>query len=985
MLAEIVAAAAMAAAQAPSAATPAERTATAQAIAAEHWNRAQADVRIAEAKAIQGETKPKEALAAWQAALAAVTAAYPAGSAQQAEALNGVGASQHLSGDRDAAIKSAEQAQQIAEKLTPAQPKLTADILGNLGVFWSSKQDFAKAQDYLDRSHALRLAAYPANAPEIAWSHAERAAIAVRLGKLDVGLAEFAKADEIAEAGSRRGDPDRVSIKVRYGNSLTFSGDHRKAERVLRAAAEEARLLPETHPARTLSVDALAAEMMVQGRLSEAADLYDQSIALRRKLDGGRPEDVADSLGSLGYVRLMQERPEEAEALFLESQALFEKGGVIASGAGVLMAAGTAAARRGDKRLGFERRRKSLDIVLAQPNPHPIAVGLFKFKLADSYADLGDYKTAEAMELEAIEQIKKIRPEGHYQRLNSEITLGWIQALDGRGAEGLKRIKPAVARSVDDARLLEVAQVKTTGVQENLEPLGRSLHAAHLAGDTDFGFYMAQVLIESDAGRAAAAENARLAAGSGALAETLKRRQSLAAERVRLDGEYLRTLSGDAAKAAAIAERMKRIDTEATEAQILLDRDFPDHGALSRPLPISIADTRARLEPDEALIVPVATDEGMFVFALTRTDIAFDHAKLTRRQTRALVRRIRASLGVVGGARAAVDASGGGSTAAAGFDRQAAWELYQAIFTPGVRRVAAQAKTYVIAADPVLSTIPLSVLVTAPPQGDDADPAALRATPWLIRQAAIQWAPSIPAMRATVDRRPGGGGFFGAGAPALRGAAPVREAKAYYRNGSPDIVQVKSLPALPGANRELRAMARALGSRDSQVLTGRAATEAAVKRADFSKARVVAFATHGLVAGDLDGLAEPALVFTPPQVGTAEDDALLTASEAALLKLDADWVVLSACNTAAGTGGDAPGYTGLARSFLFAGGRTILASHWPVRDDASARLTVDTITAARTSSPAQALRAATLSLMDDRRVPDSANPAVWAPYAVVGR
>jgi CHAT domain-containing protein len=127
------------------------------------------------------------------------------------------------------------------------------------------------------------------------------------------------------------------------------------------------------------------------------------------------------------------------------------------------------------------------------------------------------------------------------------------------------------------------------------------------------------------------------------------------------------------------------------------------------------------------------------------------------------------------------------------------------------------------------------------------------------------------------------------------------------------------------------------------------------------------------------------LVFTPPVTATANDDALLTASEAALLKLDADWVVLSACNTAAGSGGDAPGYTGLARAFMFAGGRTILASHWPVRDDASARLTVDTIRASTKASPAQALRQATLRLMDDRRIADSANPAVWAPYDVIGR
>ena len=976
MIAEIAVAAALAAAQGQ---VVTGKTAPAPAVA-RPASSAEADRLMGAARAIQSETRPKEAKAAWEAALAAV----PAGSAQQAEALNGLAGAQHLGGDRDAAIKTGEQALAAAGKLSPPDDRLTAEILGNLGVFSASKQDFAKAQDYLDRSHALRLKAYPASSPQIAWSHAERAAIAIRLGRMAAGLAEFAKADGIADVAYARGAPERVGIKVRYGNSLTFVGDHRAAEKVLREAAEEARLLPETHPARTLSVDALAAEMMVQGRLTEAADLYDQSIALRRRLDGGRPEDVADAMGSLGYVRLMQERPEEAEALFLESQALFEKGGVVASSAGVLMAAGTAAARRGDKRLGFERRRKALDIVLAQPNPHPIAVGLFKFKLADSYADIGDYKAAETMETEAIEQIRKIRPEGHYQRLNSEITLGWIQALDGRGADGLKLIKPAVLRTVDDARRLEVAQVKTTGVQENLEPLGRALHAAHLAGDSEFGFYMAQVLIESDAGRAAAAENARLAAGSGALAETLRRRQVLATERVNLDAEYLRTLSGDAEKAKAIAARMQAIDAEAAAAQAILDRDFPDHSALSRPLPIAVAEARARLEPDEALIVPVATDEGMFVLALSRTDMAFEHAKLTRRQTRELVRRIRDSLGISGGVRAAVDA-GGGSSTATGFDRQAAWALYQAIFTPGVRRVAGPAKTYVIAADPVLSTIPLSVLVTAEPKGDSADPAALRATPWLIRKAAIQWAPSIPAMRATSDKRPGGGGFFGAGAPALQGAAPVREAAVYYRNGAADIVQVKSLPPLPGADGELKAIAAALGPERSQVLVGAQATETAVKAADLSQARVVAFATHGLVAGDLDGLSEPALVFTPPDTPTAQDDALLTASEAATLKLNADWVVLSACNTAAGSGRDSPGYAGLARAFILAGGRTILASHWPVRDDASARLTVDTIRNSATHKPAQALRAAALKLMQDRKVADSANPAVWAPFAVVGR
>jgi CHAT domain-containing protein len=84
------------------------------------------------------------------------------------------------------------------------------------------------------------------------------------------------------------------------------------------------------------------------------------------------------------------------------------------------------------------------------------------------------------------------------------------------------------------------------------------------------------------------------------------------------------------------------------------------------------------------------------------------------------------------------------------------------------------------------------------------------------------------------------------------------------------------------------------------------------------------FATHGLLAGESEAIlkakAEPGLILTPPKDGTPpseleEDDGLLTASEVAQLELDADWIVLSACNTAAGDKGDAEALSGLARAF----------------------------------------------------------------------
>ena len=86
---------------------------------------------------------------------------------------------------------------------------------------------------------------------------------------------------------------------------------------------------------------------------------------------------------------------------------------------------------------------------------------------------------------------------------------------------------------------------------------------------------------------------------------------------------------------------------------------------------------------------------------------------------------------------------------------------------------------------------------------------------------------------------------------------------------------------------------------------GALATERKVKRlsanGELAKYRIVHFATHGVLAGQLDGANEPGLILTPPDKATEEDDGYLSASEIAALKLDADWVILSACNTAAGS------------------------------------------------------------------------------------
>jgi hypothetical protein len=130
-------------------------------------------------------------------------------------------------------------------------------------------------------------------------------------------------------------------------------------------------------------------------------------------------------------------------------------------------------------------------------------------------------------------------------------------------------------------------------------------------------------------------------------------------------------------------------------------------------------------------------------------------------------------------------------------------------------------------------------------------------------------------------------------------------------------------------------VAKTLGAGADGLFLRERATESRIRTSKLSDYRILAFATHGLVSGDLKGLAEPAFVLTPPKKGTAEDDGLLTASEVATLKLNADWVILSACNTVApdGTPG-AEALSGLAKAFFYAGSRALLVSHWPVASKA---------------------------------------------------
>ena len=209
-------------------------------------------------------------------------------------------------------------------------------------------------------------------------------------------------------------------------------------------------------------------------------------------------------------------------------------------------------------------------------------------------------------------------------------------------------------------------------------------------------------------------------------------------------------------------------------------------------------------------------------------------------------------------------------------------------------------------------------------------------------------------------------------------------------SGLADVADIRVQVPLPETADELCAVAHDLFATDNDILLGARATERQIKSmsqgGSLATHRIVHFATHGVLAGQLTPGAEPGLILTPPETATDEDDGYLSASEVATLKLDADWVILSACNTAAGGAEGADALSGLARAFFFAGARALLVSHWSVNSAAAVKLittAVGTMSRDKSLGRSGALRRAMLTVID-KGEPREAHPSYWAPFVVVG-
>ena len=502
----------------------------------------------------------------------------------------------------------------------------------------------------------------------------------------------------------------------------------------------------------------------------------------------------------------------------------------------------------------------------------------------------------------------------------------------------------------------------------------------------DEAFQAAQELLISAAGQAMLLRATRARVRDADALALIGRQQALAesarAMQQRIDDEA----SGRARPGGNdLRAAMDRTATELDQVEQALRIRVPDYFDTIRPQPVSIARVQALLAAEEALLVLVPADEAVFSLAITHDGFAWHKTA----ESLEAIERDAATL------RAMMQAEPGEPYPA--FDRARAYGLYRSLIAPVESRLRGRTQIFVTAGGE-LADLSLAMLVTEQPATSALieAPAQLRETRWLGDAYAFISLPSIAAL--SVDRAPaprtGRVPFIGYGGPvfmtlnASERAAPDDET--ITDHADPRRL-AKHFGELAGAEAELKAIASALGAGQDAIRVRGAATETAF-RADprLPRARVIELATHGLLADQANyvGLDEPGIVFSPPGTPSATDDGVLTASEAAGLSLDADWVILSACNTASRGRGNPDNLSTLARAFLFAGARRLIASHWQVPDQATRALMVRTMTLEQEQPDRPHARHLQQAMQFVRQGGEQGNdgwahPANWAGFALI--
>ena len=900
---------------------------------------------------------------------------------------------------------------------SPARTQAPAPELAEAAAAMSQADAFERADRHPDaeplyrRALALRETALGPDHPDTAAS-VEALALALEAqGRLEE--AEPLLRHVVAVDAGSLGPPGSPMARhiENLAELLRDEGRYAEAEPLRRRALAiyDSTLGPD-HPQAALALDNLALSLHLQGRDREAEPMFRRAMHILEKSLGEEHIKAAIPARNLANLLVDQGRYHEVEGLFRRVLRVDEAQlGPGHPQTGVTLNDLAAALMDQDRYAEAEPiQRRALAILEHALGPdHPdTASGLEG--LARLFADQGRFVEAEPL-LKRVVAIREARlGRGHPETVAANEALGLNELQQANFADAVARYRLACPRHVATAGLVEPADEAAKARRARSSGCFASLALAlrgwfeqgggEAPGDrpgslTAEAFEAAQRAIQSAAGDALSRSAALTAAASRGAGKMAADYETTLGELGVLAEDFAKAAvepgAGGVETRAALAKARGETQTRLADLSASLQESVPLYWTYRSPQPVSVAALQAAAGADAALLrdgeglvlwmVPPGQDHGL-VFALGKTKLAWARLGVSGDELRASVAKLRAQI----------------EARRRRFDRQAAFRLYEALLgDPAIQAVIAGPPVILFVPSGPLNSLPPGLLVTAPPEGGeegDTSQATLRATSWLLRAKAVALLPAVASLVTLRELIPAhrpiaADPMLVFADPDFAGPNAATAAPGMERGGADMAGALKRLPRLPGTRMEGEALEMALGGRSGSLLLGAEASKAQLmdRNADgrLGDVRVLEFATHGLVAGAASWLHEPALVMS---AAGHPADQLLLASEAATLRLNADWVLLSACDTASPDAPEAEGLSGLSRAFFFAGARSLLISHWPIRDDIAARLIPATLVAERSTAGlprAQALRRATLAILDDPAL-HAANPVSWAPFTLVG-
>ncbi len=883
------------------------------------------------------------------------------------------------------------------------------------------------------------------------------AGILIQMGDIAQAQAYLRRNDPLIQEARTSGHPVKRASYNTYGQSweadielghaMIFEarGQFREAEAAYKLGEARKRasmkglLGSENPPAETVILRAIDSTILSQarmkarqGRLAEAEVDARRALLSRLKDQGKYNPSTPNFIIGLASILVEEGRYSEAEQLARVCLEINRTVGV----ADELLSTVQLLAQLGNI-LNLQRKGPEAIAVYAQidkaiANWEPARRQAFELngsRIVSLYASHQVEAGIAAAEQLVKKQIARVGVD-HFDTASSRGTLAVGLMLAGRDQDAIREFKAAIPILMassrenpddDDTTAVAARSQRLQGIVEAyLTMLAREKNpTADIGVET---FSLADAVRGHSVQQALAASSARAAAKEPALAELVRREQDLGKQVNAELGTLNNVLSLPSAErddkgVAAINASINALRAERNKARQEIGQRFPAYADLVSPKPPSVEQIQATLVEGEAMVSFYFGQSGSFVWAVPKQGaVAFAAIKATSGDIESKVRKLREALEPQAAMISDIPP----------LDLKLAYELYSLLLQP-VESGWKPAKSLIVVTNGALGLLPLSLLPTAPAeiQADD-DPlfASYRKVPWLARTHAVTTVPSAAALRTLRQLPPGkpsrgelmafGDPYFNkqqaAEAEAEAGGAKLQLASAggnttrgmpLKRRSSPKLDGVDSadlamLPRLPDTAEELKSIALALQADPSKVLNlGKQASEQVVKTMDLSGFKVLAFATHGLAAGELNGLSQPALALSSPDVTGGDGDGLLTMEEILALKLDADWVVLSACNTGAGAGAGAEAASGLGRAFFYAGTRALLVTNWSVHSQSARELVTD-LFKRQAADPkltrGEALRQAMMALVDgpgylgaDGKTEFAyAHPLFWAPYSIIG-